>query len=275
MRSPSLSSSQGKFPILWVVMIGVGAITLGAATALLWQPITDVINQPSVLSTNDDSVESSQDDLDSIEVETIDDASNGALLGHKPYEEADEELLVSVVGDRSIRLRAAAAEHFADMVAAARADGIRLQPLSGFRTEEEQSFLFFEIRESRKQDLAERAAVSAPPGYSEHHTGYAIDIGDATQPGTHVSESFETTAAFKWLQDNASAYSFELSFEGGTDAAVSYEPWHWRFVGDRHSLETFYGDGLSDTSNPQTANPSSEQPSSEQPSSEQPSSELQ
>ena len=237
---------------------------------------SDQTSDPSsALNPNSESPDSplNGENLGSLDTEDDEgeEVNDGAILGHRPYEEADEALLVPVVGDGSIRLRSPAAESFAEMVAAARAEGVRLQPLSGFRTEDEQSFLFFQIRESRKQELEERAAVSAPPGYSEHHTGYAIDIGDATQPGTNVSESFETTAAFKWLEENASAYSFELSFEGGADSEVSSEPWHWRFVGDRHSLETFYGNGAPESQS-QTADENSSEPSSEQsgPSSEQP-----
>ena len=87
---------------------------------------------------------------------------------------------------------------------------------------------------------SQRAAVSAPPGYSEHHTGYAIDIGDADVPATNLSPDFENTAAFKWLRENAAYFSFELSFPRDNPQNIMYEPWHWRFVGDRHSLETFY-----------------------------------
>ncbi len=82
--------------------------------------------------------------------------------------------------------------------------------------------------------------MSAPPGYSEHHTGYAIDIGDEYYPDADLKTSFENTSAFEWLQENAAYYSFELSFPKGNSQGVSYEPWHWRFVGDRDSLETFY-----------------------------------
>jgi len=82
--------------------------------------------------------------------------------------------------------------------------------------------------------------VSAPPGHSEHHTGYAVDIGDGNNPSTNLQESFENTAAYRWLEANASRYSFELSFPRDNLQGISYEPWHWRFVGDRHSLETFY-----------------------------------
>ncbi|MEM7758056.1 MAG: D-alanyl-D-alanine carboxypeptidase family protein, partial [Cyanobacteria bacterium P01_A01_bin.40] len=76
--------------------------------------------------------------------------------------------------------------------------------------------------------------------YSEHHTGYAVDIGDGNAPATHLETDFANTAAFRWLEQNALKYSFELSFPPDNKQGVSYEPWHWRFVGDRDSLETFY-----------------------------------
>jgi D-alanyl-D-alanine carboxypeptidase len=55
-----------------------------------------------------------------------------------------------------------------------------------------------------------------------------------------LNVSFEETPAFQWLKDHAAFHSFELSFPKDNPQGVSYEPWHWRFVGDRDSLETFY-----------------------------------
>ena len=54
------------------------------------------------------------------------------------------------------------------------------------------------------------------------------------------STDFEKTAAFSWLKNNAAKYSFELSFPPDNHQGISYEPWHWRYVGDQESLETFY-----------------------------------
>ncbi|MEL6502026.1 MAG: M15 family metallopeptidase [Cyanobacteria bacterium J06623_1] len=162
------------------------------------------------------------------------------LLGHLPYDVAPESELVPVTADGRIKMRPAAADKFQQMLAAAKAEGIILAALSGFRDDKTQEYLFFDIKEQRVQDAAKRAEVSAPPGYSEHHTGYAIDIGDATAPETHLETTFADTPAFRWLEQNALKYSFELSFPLDNKQGVSYEPWHWRFVGDRDSLETFY-----------------------------------
>jgi len=162
------------------------------------------------------------------------------LLGHLRYQQAPETELQAVSSDGRIQLRRTAAQKFQEMSATARSQGIVLSPLSGFRTVEEQQYLFFEIKAQRNQDARKRAAVSAPPGYSEHHTGYAIDIGDGKVPATNLQVSFEKTAAFQWLEQNAPRYGFELSFPRDNPQGISYEPWHWRFVGDIHSLETFY-----------------------------------
>jgi D-alanyl-D-alanine carboxypeptidase len=162
------------------------------------------------------------------------------ILGHLPYPEVDQSELRAISSDGRIRLRSAAADKFKQMQAAARAQGVMLTPISGFRSVSEQEYLFFQVKAERNQETKQRAEVSAPPGYSEHHTGYAVDIGDGRAPAADLQQNFAHTAAFKWLEKNAARYSFELSFARDNPQGISYEPWHWRYVGDRHSLETFY-----------------------------------
>jgi D-alanyl-D-alanine carboxypeptidase len=162
------------------------------------------------------------------------------VLGHLPYKEAPASELQPITADRQIKLRTAAAQKFKEMSAAAGRQGVILVPISGFRSVADQQHLFFDVKTQRGQVASKRAEVSAPPGYSEHHTGYAMDLGDGKVPATNLSADFENTAAFKWLEKNAVFYSFEISFPKGNPQGVNYEPWHWRFVGDRDSLETFY-----------------------------------
>jgi zinc D-Ala-D-Ala carboxypeptidase len=165
-------------------------------------------------------------------------ASPDQVLGHYRYAEAPQSELEPVVN--GIKMNKAAVPKFLAMVDAAQAEGVGLVLLSGFRSVEDQTHLFFDVKAERGQNADTRADVSAPPGYSEHHTGYAADVGDANEPGTNLSQSFGQTAAFKWIQQNAAYYSFEMSFAKGNPEKVSYEPWHWRYVGDRKSLEIFY-----------------------------------
>ncbi len=162
------------------------------------------------------------------------------LLGHFPYKEAPAAELQPITPDGSIKLRKAAAQAFKAMQEAALADGVYIVPISGFRNLTDQKHLFFDVKAERGQVATQRAEVSAPPGYSEHHTGYAVDVGDGDVPVTNLSTDFEKTEAFKWMQANAAHYSFEISFPKGNPQGVSYEPWHWRYVGDIQSLETFY-----------------------------------
>ncbi|MEN9220651.1 MAG: D-alanyl-D-alanine carboxypeptidase family protein, partial [Thermostichales cyanobacterium GMQP_bins_62] len=67
------------------------------------------------------------------------------------------------------------------------------------------------------------------------------DIGDGRDPATDVEVTFTRTAAWAWLNQHGARFGFELSFPEGNSQGISFEPWHWRYVGDRHSLETFYG----------------------------------
>lgn len=168
------------------------------------------------------------------------DISNDSVLGHLGYSEAPESELLAITADGRIKMRQAAGEKYKAMVEAARSAGVTLVPISGFRSIKDQEQLFFDVGAQRNQTPAQRAALSAPPGHSEHHTGYAVDIGDGKVPATNLQANFENTKAYQWLQANAARFGFEMSFPKDNPQGVSYEPWHWRFVGDRNSLETFY-----------------------------------
>ncbi|MBT9316378.1 M15 family metallopeptidase [Leptothoe spongobia] len=162
------------------------------------------------------------------------------LLGHRPYEITDESSLVTISTNAMVRLKPEAAEKVEIMIAEARAVGVSLDVISGFRSLEDQKYLFFELKAERGQTTQTRAEVSAPPGYSEHHTGYVVDFIDTSQPATELNAAFETTQAFRWLEQNAAYYGFEMSFPKDNEQNVAYEPWHWRYVGNQESLEMFY-----------------------------------
>ncbi len=223
--SPTSSSLNPKW--MMVGLAGVAIIVLGTLG------IMRLVSSPSQMNTV--SVEPTPSPSPTPEPETVEN-----ILGHLPYEEADPNQLKAITNDGRIKLRKKAADSFLKMQRDARASGIILTPISGFRTVKEQEYLFFEIKRQRNQDTRKRAEVSAPPRYSEHHTGYAIDIGDGQVPATNLSENFEQTPAFRWLKNNAAKYSFELSFPPNNPQGISYEPWHWRYVGDADSLKTFY-----------------------------------
>lgn len=229
------SSSSGRG--MW---IGLGAVAIALITGIviLRSNFLTASYAPVALSSTAETNELGEEGAE--EGENSATPAPGDLLGHYAYEEAPVDDLMAITADGRLRLRKMAAIKFQQMVNAAQRDGVVLVPLSAFRTLEDQEYLFFDIKAQRGQVATKRAEVSAPPGYSEHHTGYAIDIGDGYVPAVDFSPEFENTAAFKWLEQNAAYYSFELSFPPNNPQGISYEPWHWRFIGDRHSLETFY-----------------------------------
>lgn len=164
-------------------------------------------------------------------------SADGRLLGHFPYPEAPQASLTAIGPGLALRQEAAAA--LEQMRRAAAADGVDLQVLSAFRDRALQQQLFFDVKADRNQDALTRARVSAPPGFSEHSTGYAVDLGDGRLPATNLSESFEASPAFRWLKANANRYHFTLSFPRGNRQGVSYEPWHWRYEGSTEALRLF------------------------------------
>ncbi|SBO42331.1 D-alanyl-D-alanine carboxypeptidase family protein [Cyanobium sp. NIES-981] len=164
-------------------------------------------------------------------------SADGRLLGHFPYPEAEPSLLVSV--GTGLELHRDAAEALLAMLRAADRDGVSLEVLSAFRSQDLQKDIFFGVKAERNQNARERAEVSAPPGFSEHSTGYAVDLGDARLPQTNLSTGFEETPAYRWLERNAARYHFTLSFPRDNAQGVSYEPWHWRFEGTADALRMF------------------------------------
>ncbi|MBE9894475.1 M15 family metallopeptidase [Enterococcus casseliflavus] len=75
------------------------------------------------------------------------------------------------------------------------------------------------------------------PGYSEHHTGLAVDVVDLdwyqNHTGELLNEGFGDTEGGKWLQAHAREYGFIIRYPKGKHAItqIDYEPWHLRYVG--------------------------------------------
>ena len=158
------------------------------------------------------------------------------ILGHLPYNETPKEKLVLI--EPNIEVHMDMRDSLLKMREEAKKDGIYLVFLSGYRSINLQNDIFYSLKSIRNQEAAERARVSAPPGYSEHSTGFAIDIGDATQRETDFETDFENTDAFRWLIKNAAKFHFKLSFNKD-NKYIDYEPWHWRYEGSIEALKVF------------------------------------
>ena len=137
-------------------------------------------------------------------------ASYGADRNMPLHAEARD--LVSVGRDiygRERQLTPQAAVGWTELQAAALRDGVTLQLVSAFRSLEYQRQIF-ERKIAAGQSLEQILKVNAPPGYSEHHTGRAVDL---TTPGcSPLSEGFETMAAFGWLVRHGRRFGFAMTY---------------------------------------------------------------
>lgn len=150
-----------------------------------------------------------------------------------------EKIAATYARDVGMLYDARAVSYLNAMCAAAEKDGINLLVISSFRTNERQTALYNnqvtkqkalhpELSQEEINKLA--GTISAYPGTSEHEVGLAVDFNS-------VEESFENTAEFQWLKTNAADYGFVLRYakEKQDITGVIYEPWHYRYVGEKHA----------------------------------------
>jgi len=146
------------------------------------------------------------------------------------------------------QMRAEAATALQHMFADAQAAGFTLIADSGYRSYDTQVSTYNSIVKAYGQSYAD--TVSARPGYSEHQTGWAVDIGTGS---CHVQDCFGDTPGGTWTQANAYKYGFVLRYPQTLTAITGYsnEAWHFRYVGtalstelhstDTQTLEQFFG----------------------------------
>jgi D-alanyl-D-alanine carboxypeptidase len=127
---------------------------------------------------------------------------------------------------RPLWLHVQAARAWSHLREAALRDEVVLEAISGYRSHDYQLGIF-ERKLGRGLSVEEILTVNAAPGYSEHHSGLALDIGAPDEPP--AEESFEGTPAFAWLRDNAEGFGFVMSYPRDNPYGIVYEPWHWRY----------------------------------------------
>jgi len=135
-------------------------------------------------------------------------------------EEARE--LVSIGADslgRDQRMTPKAAQAWRRMQADAAKAGVQLMVVSAYRSVEYQCALI-QRKLDRGMKIDEILKINAAPGYSEHHTGRAIDV---TCPDSQPLEvAFETTPAYAWLVRHAGEYGFRLSYRRDNPHGINY-----------------------------------------------------
>ena len=178
-------------------------------------------------------------------------------LNPKTY--APSDLVVPTIPLRSTitstekQVRQPMATALESMVAAAKSEGLGLNLQSGYRSYSFQVSLYNRYVQQQGQAVAD--SQSARPGYSEHQTGLAADLGSVSHPECDVEACFGTTPEGKWLAANAYKYGFIIRYPQNMQNITGYiyEPWHVRYIGvdlatEMHNtnvqtLEQFFGTG--------------------------------
>ncbi|QJQ32357.1 D-alanyl-D-alanine carboxypeptidase family protein [Sphingomonas lacunae] len=164
--------------------------------------------------------------------------SGGTLFGHLRSDEAPRSSLVATPagfgGGNCSLIHASAAGALSRMLAAARADdpavARAMMGISCYRSIERQAALFCNADRIASRGYAGQARWVAPPGFSEHSTGLAIDFG-SRNGNCNLEQCFKNDPVGRWLKENARRFGFHLSFPEGNPQGVSFEPWHYRYVG--------------------------------------------
>lgn len=146
-----------------------------------------------------------------------------------PPVEEEQELTSLEDHGKEFFLHPAIAIAWQKMKRAAKSESIHLEIVSAFRSFARQNEI---IENKRKKEIpdSEIFKVSAPAGFSEHHSGRAIDI---TTPGFDpLKEEFEDSEAFEWLSRRAIDFGFSLSYPRENQYGIAYEPWHWLHQGN-------------------------------------------
>ena len=132
------------------------------------------------------------------------------------------------------QLRKEAAEALSKMLSEAKKANLTIQPLSGYRSYATQVQVYNNEVAAYGQAVAD--TESARPGYSEHQTGLAIDVGGG---GCGIEDCFGSTHEGKWVAENAYKYGYIVRYTEPKQAITGYraEPWHIRYVGSELSME--------------------------------------
>ena len=129
-------------------------------------------------------------------------------------------------------LRAEAAAAAERMFTAAAAQGVNLTLMSSYRSYDTQFNLYNSYVAQKGAAAAD--TTSARPGFSEHQTGLAIDIGDAAAGSAcDFTSCFAGNPAAQWVAAHAHDHGFVVRYVPGAELKTGYlaEPWHLRYLG--------------------------------------------
>ena len=172
------------------------------------------------------------------------------LVGRENPLPADYAPELTRLSDWELSVASVMYDDLCAMLTDGRAEGLRFQVCSAYRTRDEQRALFDEdVDRYMAQGMSEAEATAATdrytmrPGCSEHETGLAVDI--VALDNQLLDESQERTPETQWLHAHCWEYGFLLRYppEKSDLTGIAYEPWHYRYVG-REAARYFHENGL-------------------------------
>lgn len=234
--------------------VAIGALTSCALNLLLPNDDCSSEMQLTTQASNTSADNTTQDSAEPVTLESL--PWNLQLVNKSHYLE-DENAIgeLKVLPDKSwtdvsrgLQVDSRILESLCSMMDAAQKEGVSPLVCSAYRTFEYQEGLYQRRVQKARDDgytdaEAEASFWVAPPGASEHHTGLALDIVDASY--TNLDEDQETTRAQKWLMANCDQFGFILRYPTNKSKAtgIGYEPWHYRYVGEE-AASTIKASGL-------------------------------
>lgn len=235
-RGPSPRVRRNRRIATVVVLVLVAALVVGAFFAFAPRGGTPVA-EPSDTPTPTQTPTPTPTPTPTFDLtqKSIDDPSSAWIIVNKtrplsPQDYAPTDLtVVNIAGGGQLRANAAAQMEL--LLAAYRAEtGNDMASMSSYRSYSRQVDVYAGWVSSLGQEGAD--LTSARPGFSEHQTGWAMDLA-AVPANCSGDQCFGKTNQGKWLRDHSWEYGFIIRYpEGYTDiTGYEYEPWHVRYVG--------------------------------------------
>ena len=163
----------------------------------------------------------------------VTDGDDILVLVNKYFKLPSDYVPKSLVVEDGIEMHKLAAEAYAKMRDAAIAEGLTIKAVSAYRSINEQRELY--DKHLAVETVEQADSVCARAGYSEHHTGLAIDI----RGSVGRAWDFGKTPEAPWIFDNCHRFGFIIRYLPETTEITGYasEPWHLRYIGVEASCD--------------------------------------
>ena len=163
----------------------------------------------------------------------VSDGNSLFVLVNKYFKLPDDYCPSDLVEADGLPMRSITADAYRRMRDAAKAEGFSVSVSSAYRSIDEQKQLYNKFLKDAPASEVDKTC--ARPGYSEHHTGLAIDVQGSIPGGRNIAKTPEGP----WVRENCHKFGFILRYLPEIVEITGYdaEPWHLRYVGETVSMD--------------------------------------